>query len=92
MSNRGGAYDLYARNANGTGDDELLVKSPHTKFPACWAADAKFLVYAESGNSDTRRNTWVLPMEGNRSDGNASPHPGEVAARRLRWITATPGE
>jgi eukaryotic-like serine/threonine-protein kinase len=66
MSNRAGAYDLYARNANGTGEDELLVKSPHTKFPMCWSPDGKFLVYSESDNSDTRRDTWVLPMEGNR--------------------------
>ena len=66
MSNRGGAYDLYVRNADGTGDDELLVKSPHTKLPVCWSADGKFLVYTESGDGDTRRNTWVLPMDGNR--------------------------
>jgi len=66
MSNRAGAYDLYARNADGTGDDELLVKSPHTKFPVCWSPDGKFLVYSESDNSDTRRQTWVLPMEGSR--------------------------
>jgi Tol biopolymer transport system component len=66
MSNRAGAYDLYARNANGTGDDELLVKSPHTKLPVCWSADGKLLVYTESGDGDTRRNTWVLPMDGDR--------------------------
>jgi Tol biopolymer transport system component len=66
MSNRAGAYDLYARNADGTGDDELLVKSPHTKFPAGWSADGKYLLYVESGHGDTRRNTWLLPMEGDR--------------------------
>jgi serine/threonine protein kinase len=65
-SNRAGAYDLYARNADGTGSDELLVQSPHTKFPVCWSPDGKFLVYSESDNSDTRRNTWLLPMEGGR--------------------------
>jgi len=66
MSNRNGAYDLYARNADGTGDDELLVQSPHTKFPVCWSGDGKFLVYSETANGDTRRNTWLLPMEGAR--------------------------
>jgi serine/threonine protein kinase len=66
MSNRAGTYDLYARNANGTGDDELLVKSPHTKFPVCWSPDGKFLVYSESDESETRRHTWVLPMQGDR--------------------------
>jgi serine/threonine protein kinase len=66
MSNRAGAYDLYARNANGTGEDELLVKSAHTKFPAGWSADGKYLLYVESGNGDTRRSAWLLPLEGDR--------------------------
>jgi eukaryotic-like serine/threonine-protein kinase len=65
-SNRAGAYDLYAKNADGSGEDELLVKSPHTKWPVCWSADGKFLVYTESDKSDTR-NTWVLPLEGDRT-------------------------
>jgi serine/threonine protein kinase len=66
MSNRAGAYDLYARNADGTGDDELLVQSAHTKYPVCWSPDGKFLVYSETDNSDSKRNTWLLPMEGAR--------------------------
>ncbi len=66
MSNRAGAYDLYARNADGTGEDQLLVKSPHTKFPAGWSADGKYLLYVEGGNGDTRTSTWLLPMEGDR--------------------------
>jgi len=66
MSNRTGAYDLYARNADGTGEDELLVKSPHTKLPAGWSADGKYLLYVEGGNGDTRTSAWLLPMEGDR--------------------------
>ena len=66
MSNRAGAYDLYARNANGTGGDELLVKSPHTKYPAGWSADGKYLLYLENVRGDTRSNAWLLPMEGDR--------------------------
>lgn len=64
MSNRTGAYDLYARNGNGTGEDELLVTSPHTKYPASWSADGKYLLYVESGHGDARRSTWLLPMKG----------------------------
>jgi Tol biopolymer transport system component len=66
MSNRAGAYDLYARNADGSGADELLLKSPHTKFPACWSADGKYLVYTETGTGEMRRNSWVLPLGGDR--------------------------
>ncbi len=65
MSNRAGAYDLYAKNADGTGDDELLVKSAHTKSPVGWSMDGRFLVYVEPG-PDTINNIWVLPMEGER--------------------------
>jgi serine/threonine protein kinase len=96
MSNRAGAYDLYARNADGTGEDELLVKSPHTKFPVCWSPDGAFLIYTESDNSDTSRNTWVLPMKGDRNpipflnsgfdvaEANLSPVPDDKG--RL-WMT-----
>jgi Tol biopolymer transport system component len=66
MSNRAGAYDLYVRNADGTGEDELLLKSPYTKFPACWSADGKYLVYTDTGKGDMRPNTWVLPTAGDR--------------------------
>jgi serine/threonine protein kinase len=65
MSNRAGAYDLYAMNADGTGDEQLLVKSPHTKSPVGWSMDGRFLVYVESG-TDTKSGIWVLPMEGDR--------------------------
>ena len=85
MSNRAGAYDLYAKNAD-SGEDELLLRSAHTKWPVCWSADGKFLVYTESDKSDTK-NTWVLPLEGDRrpipflngafdtNDANLSPVP-----------------
>jgi serine/threonine protein kinase len=66
MSNRAGVYDLYVRNADGTGKDELLLKTPYTKFPACWSADGKYLVYTETGRGDMSSNTWVLPMNGER--------------------------
>jgi Tol biopolymer transport system component len=65
MSNRAGAYDLYAKNADGTGDEELLVKSPYTKSPVSWSMDGRFLVYDEIG-ADTKSEIWVLPMEGDR--------------------------
>ena len=65
MSNRAGAYDLYAKNADGTGDEELLVKSPYTKSPVSWSMDGRFLVYNQIG-PDTKSEIWVLPMEGDR--------------------------
>ncbi len=65
MSNRAGAYDLYAMNADGTGDEELLVKSPHTKTPVGWSMDGRFLVYCEIG-TDNKSDLWVLPLKEDR--------------------------
>jgi Tol biopolymer transport system component len=64
-SNRSGAYDLYATNANGTGDDELLVKSSHTKTPTDWSKDGQFLVYWEI-DPVTKSDIWVLRLKGDR--------------------------
>jgi len=66
-SNRYGVYDLFAKNADGSGEEELLVKSAHTKFLSSWSMDGRFLVYDEVDPiSKFRRDIWVLPFEGNR--------------------------
>ena len=64
-SNRSGVYDLYAKDANGVGDEELLVKSPHDKIPTGWSPDGRFLVYYEF-DPKTKADIWVLPLEGDR--------------------------
>ncbi|HLY17943.1 MAG TPA: protein kinase [Bryobacteraceae bacterium] len=103
MSNRAGAYDLYARNANGTGEDELLVKSPHTKFPAGWSADGKYLLYVEGGNGDMLTSTWLLPMEGDRKpipflntgfnvdDAKLSPVLDDLGRQRIAYVSNETG-
>jgi serine/threonine protein kinase/Tol biopolymer transport system component len=66
-SNRGGRYDLYAKRADGTGEEELLWKSDDNKAPTSWSADGKFLLYT-SGIVilDSRIDMWVLPLTGER--------------------------
>src|SRR5258706_6278218 len=64
-SNRSGVNDLYAKDANGVGDEELLVKSPHPKVPSGWSPDGRFFVYYEY-DPKTGADIWVLPMEGER--------------------------
>jgi serine/threonine protein kinase len=66
-SNRNGVYDLFAKNADGSGEEELLFKSPHTKFLWSWSMDGRFLVYDEVDPiSKFRRDIWVRPLQGDR--------------------------
>jgi eukaryotic-like serine/threonine-protein kinase len=62
-SNRSGAYDLYAKQANGLSEEELLLQAPHRKTPTSWSPDARFLVYWEI-DPKTGNDIWVLPLEG----------------------------
>ena len=64
-SNRSGTFDLYAKKADGTGEDELLVKSPNPKGRVSWSMDGRFLVYFEA-DPVSMRDIWVLPLEGDR--------------------------
>lgn len=64
-SNRTGVYDLYGKDANGVGDEEVLVKSPHYKIPEGWSPDGRFLVYDEF-DPKTQVDIWIVPLEGDR--------------------------
>ena len=64
-SGRGGHYDLYQKNANGTGEDELLLKSDQDKIPTSWSRDGRFLLFTSS-DPKTQNDIWVLPLEGDR--------------------------
>ncbi|OLE84798.1 MAG: hypothetical protein AUF76_02430 [Acidobacteria bacterium 13_1_20CM_2_65_9] len=44
-SNRRGAVDLYHKNANGGGRDELLLESAVPKHAQAWSPDGRFVVY-----------------------------------------------
>ncbi len=61
-SNRAGHFDLYAHAADGTGEDQLLLKSEEDKFPRGFSADGKYLVY-DSQNPKTLSDVWILPLE-----------------------------
>jgi Tol biopolymer transport system component len=64
-SNRSGVYDLYVKDASGVGEEELLVKSAHTKFPTGWSPEGRFLLYMEF-DPKTKSDIWVLPVDGER--------------------------
>jgi Tol biopolymer transport system component len=68
-SSREGVANLYQKAASGAGQDELLLRSAHSKFPDDWSANGKFLLYQERHPQTRRdlRDLWILPLEGERT-------------------------
>ncbi len=64
-SNRSGSYNIYAKPADGTGNDELLLKSNHAKWPDDWSPDGKYISY-ENVDPKTNFDLWLLPTFGDR--------------------------
>jgi Tol biopolymer transport system component len=59
--------DLYQKNTNGAGGDELLLKTGATGAQATdWSSDGRVLVY-EAAGSKTSYDLWVLPLVGDRT-------------------------
>ncbi|MEQ1757201.1 MAG: protein kinase [Vicinamibacterales bacterium] len=64
-SNRRGVRDLYARQANGAGGDQLLVASEQAKSASDWSRDGRFLMF-HAADSETVFDLWILPLGGDR--------------------------
>ena len=47
-ANRGGSTDLYEKNADGSGEERLLLKSDQNKTPTSWSRDGRFLCSSPS--------------------------------------------
>lgn len=73
-SDRNGHVDLYMHAADGSGEDQLLLKSEENKVPTGFSRDGRFLLYT-STNPKTRGDIWVLPMVPERPGGERKPFP-----------------
>jgi len=62
MSSRAGVYDLYQKQSDGSGGEEVLLKSAESKRPNSWSPDGRFILYQSDQNSDL----MVLPLTGGR--------------------------
>ena len=69
-SNRGGAYDLFRKSADGTGDAIRLTTSDYTQIPTSWSPDGSMLAFRENMGAATGDDIWLLPLEG---DGVPAP-------------------
>ena len=59
-SNRSGPYSVYVKNADGTGNEDELLKSPSGLYPTSWSEDGKWIAATTYGN----RNVVVYPANG----------------------------
>jgi Tol biopolymer transport system component len=69
VSNRGGALNLYQKQASGSGQDEALLSPITAAFPVTrnrapdqWSRDGRFIVYSEAA-SNGKQDLWVLPVD-----------------------------
>jgi Tol biopolymer transport system component len=63
-SSRDGAVrNLFVKNANGSGQEEVLLKSDASKYPTDWTRDGRFIIYTEVKTSP---DVWALPLFGDR--------------------------
>ncbi|PWT90620.1 MAG: hypothetical protein C5B54_06815 [Acidobacteria bacterium] len=63
--NPNGPYNLYVRDTNGTGSEQLLLKSDNWLLPNDWTAHPEAIVYEEV-DPKTKHDLWVLPLSGDR--------------------------
>ena len=63
-SDRSGAWNLFRRSADGSGEATPLATSEYTQIPGSWSPDGSVLAFAESASAQTGADIWVLSVEG----------------------------
>ncbi len=58
-TNRDGASSLYQKSSSGSGEEELLLKSPSAVLPFSWSSDGGTIVFR---NLLTKNEVWYLPL------------------------------
>jgi eukaryotic-like serine/threonine-protein kinase len=66
-SDRDGVNNLYRKVADGTRDEEALLKSSYGKVPTSWSRDGRFLLYT-AFDPKTNADLCLLPLEGDRKE------------------------
>ena len=60
-SSRTGINALYVKPADGSGAEQQLLDSPHTRVPQDWSRDGRWLLYYEA-HPTTGRDLWAVDM------------------------------
>jgi len=64
FSDRNNVYGIYQKNADGTGQDQLLTKLNAPAILEDWSLDGRYLIFTSTDKS--RRSVWILPLFGER--------------------------
>ena len=72
LSLRAGNGDIYLRQADGSGEEQVLVATSQTEVPSDWSRDGKYLLYQQS-DPETGPDLWYL--ERGEDGGGWEPHP-----------------
>ena len=64
-SSRNGVPNLYLKAANGTGQEEQLLKSDMVEFPSDWSRDGRFIIF-EGIERNRKYDVMALPVTGDR--------------------------
>src|SRR5262245_24709991 len=83
-SSRDGVLNLYQKAASLDGEETLLWKSDHPKYPTDWSRDGRFIIYRQD-DPKTKSDLWFLPVTGS---GEAKP-PFPVIQMDANEITGT---
>ena len=88
-ASRGSRRDLYEKNADGSGEERLVLQSDQDKTPTSWSRDGRFILF-QSIDSKTREDVWILPLEGDRKPflflGTNAREQGAQFSPDQRWI------
>jgi eukaryotic-like serine/threonine-protein kinase len=64
-TSRHGPYQVYRKNASGTGEEERLTNTTFHSDPLDWSPDGRFIVYRQM-NRGTRWDLYLIAVEGDR--------------------------
>jgi len=93
-SNRGGRYNLYVKQADGTGSAERLTWNEHIQFADSWHPDGSLLAFTQN-HPETSNDVWVLTLDSSAARivlGTAFNEYGAVFSPDGNWLAYTSDE
>jgi Tol biopolymer transport system component len=93
-SPRDGHFNLYRKHSDGSGAEELVISDERQILPSDWSRDGKLLIYSRpTSASGPVRQTWSLPLEGDRKASLAVERGGNAKlSPDGRWLAYQSGE